>query len=244
MQNTVHFVVQGKGGIGKSFVSVLLAQYFLSKNANLRAFDTDQENTTFAHYKALRAEHVAVMDDSRTINPKLFDQLMEKILLDEDGGTFVIDNGANTFSPLLAYMVENDIISMLTEAGKKVYLHTIIGGGDAFLETANGFNSIASAFEGTPVVLWMNAHFGKLETKEGTPFEETRVFKKNYNSLAGIVVLPERNPRTYGDDIRRLNIARLTANEAIQSTEFSLMERNRIKTVIKDVDAQLDKIDF
>jgi cellulose biosynthesis protein BcsQ len=27
MQNTIHFVLQAKGGIGKSFVSTLLAQY-------------------------------------------------------------------------------------------------------------------------------------------------------------------------------------------------------------------------
>jgi cellulose biosynthesis protein BcsQ len=29
MQNTIHFVLQAKGGIGKSFVSTLLAQYLL-----------------------------------------------------------------------------------------------------------------------------------------------------------------------------------------------------------------------
>ncbi len=31
MQNTIHFVLQAKGGIGKSFVSALLAQYLLQQ---------------------------------------------------------------------------------------------------------------------------------------------------------------------------------------------------------------------
>lgn len=34
MDNTIHFILQGKGGIGKSFVAVMLAQYFKSKGAN------------------------------------------------------------------------------------------------------------------------------------------------------------------------------------------------------------------
>lgn len=117
MLNSVHFILQGKGGIGKSFKSVLLAQYFLSKNFPLWAFDTDQENTTFSHYKALAVEHIPVMNESRTINSKMFDALLEKLLSQE--GVFVIDNGANTFSPFLAYMVENDVIRLLQENGKK-----------------------------------------------------------------------------------------------------------------------------
>lgn len=45
-------------------------------------------------------------DQSRLIDPKKFDGLMETLLTEE--GNFVIDTGANTFSNLLAYMVENE----------------------------------------------------------------------------------------------------------------------------------------
>ena len=41
MQNTVHFVLQAKGGIGKSFVSTLLAQHVLNETGAVRCFDTD-----------------------------------------------------------------------------------------------------------------------------------------------------------------------------------------------------------
>ena len=118
MQNSIHFILQGKGGIGKSFVAAMLAQYFDSKGADLKAFDTDQENDTFAQYLALKATSVPVMTESRTIDAKKFDALMETLLTED--GTFVIDNGANTFSPLLAYMVENSVINFLQESGKKV----------------------------------------------------------------------------------------------------------------------------
>ena len=242
MDNTIHFILQGKGGIGKSFVAVMLAQFFKSKGANLKAFDTDQENTTFAHYKALGAEHIPVMNESRTIDAKRFDSLMEKLLTDE--GTFVIDNGANTFSPLLAYMVENDVVSFLTDNGKKVYLHTVVGGGDTLTDTANGFNSIAQGIEGVPLVLWLNEHFGPMKTEEGKEFTETKVFKTNQSRLHGVVLLQARNHQTYGDDIKKMNTKRLTVDEVMKSSDFALMEKQRIRNVAKDIFGQLEKFEF
>ena len=82
MQNTVHFVLQAKGGIGKSFVSTLLAQHVLNETGAVRCFDTDQENTTFAHYAALDVKHVSVTNESRLIDPRKFDALMETLLTD------------------------------------------------------------------------------------------------------------------------------------------------------------------
>ena len=66
MQNTVHFILQGKGGIGKTLVSTLLAQWIGGKDDTpLRCYDTDQENATFSRYKAMNVKHVPVMTDAR-----------------------------------------------------------------------------------------------------------------------------------------------------------------------------------
>jgi CO dehydrogenase nickel-insertion accessory protein CooC1 len=58
---TVHLVLQGKGGVGKSFVSAILAQYLRSKSATLHCLDTDPVNATFAQYAQLKAEHVNIL---------------------------------------------------------------------------------------------------------------------------------------------------------------------------------------
>ena len=58
MQNTIHFILQGKGGCGKSFVASLLAQFFAAQDADLKTFDTDQENNTFSQYAQLNVQHV------------------------------------------------------------------------------------------------------------------------------------------------------------------------------------------
>ena len=58
---SVQLVLQGKGGVGKSFVSAILAQYFRTKSAPVHCVDTDPINTTFAQYRLLNAEHLKVL---------------------------------------------------------------------------------------------------------------------------------------------------------------------------------------
>ncbi len=237
MQNTVHFVLQAKGGIGKSFVSTLLAQHVINETGTVRCFDTDQENTTFKHYAALAVRHVDVTDQSRLINPKKFDSLMEILLREE--GNFVIDTGANTFSNLLAYMIENEIFTLLREARKATYVHTIVGGGDTLADTANGFYAIAQKVIGARVVLWFNEHFGDIKTAEGKQFTETQAYRQSLGRLTGTVTLYRRNAATFGEDIRKLNTRRQTIAQALASSDYTLMEKQRIKTFSRDVFDQL-----
>ena len=240
MQNTVHFVLQGKGGIGKSFVSTLLAQHVLNETGAVRCFDTDQENTTFAHYTALGVRHVPVTDPSRTINPKRFDTMMETLLTED--GNFVIDTGANTFSNLLAYMVENDVFAMLRAASRITYIHTIVGGGDTLADTANGFYAIAQQVTGTRIVLWLNEHFGELRTADKKPFTETQAYKLSAARLTGIVTLFKYNPLTFGEDIRKLNTKRHTITQALASPEYTLMEKQRLRTFGSGIFGQLKAV--
>jgi len=46
----VDFILQGKGGVGKSFIAVLLIQYYKLKGYDVRALDTDPVNNTLAGY--------------------------------------------------------------------------------------------------------------------------------------------------------------------------------------------------
>lgn len=242
MQNTVHFVLQAKGGIGKSFVSTLLAQHVINATGAAKCFDTDQENTTFTHYAGLGVRHVAVTNESRLIDPKRFDGLMETLLTEE--GNFVIDTGANTFSNLLAYIVENGVIAMLADMGKTTYIHTIVGGGDTLSDTAGGFYAIAQKVAGARVVVWFNEHFGEVKTPEGRAFAETQAFKQSAAKVSGFVTLHRRNAATFGEDIRKLNTKRHTISEALNSAEYTLMEKQRIKTFSRDVFGQLQAVQW
>ena len=52
--STVHLILQGKGGVGKSFIAALLAQYLQEKGVAVRCFDADPVNSTLASFPALK----------------------------------------------------------------------------------------------------------------------------------------------------------------------------------------------
>jgi hypothetical protein len=92
---------------------------------------------------------------------------------------------------------------------------------------------------GTSVVLWFNEHFGEIKTAEGKPFTETQAYRQSAGKLTGVVTLFRRNTATYGEDIRKLNTKRHTVAQALASGDYSLMEKQRIKTFSRDVFGQL-----
>ena len=80
--STVHLILQGKGGVGKSFAAFLLAQYLPDKSILVRCFDADPINNTLANFPALNAVKVDLIENSdkgRRIDPRRFDDLVEQI---------------------------------------------------------------------------------------------------------------------------------------------------------------------
>lgn len=79
MTNRAHFILQGKGGIGKSFVASLIAQFYTAKGAPVRCIDTDPLNGTLSGYKKLQAKRINIVENNR-VHARLFDDMMEEIL--------------------------------------------------------------------------------------------------------------------------------------------------------------------
>ncbi len=115
MNTSINFILQGKGGVGKSFATSILSQYFIDekKLENVVVADTDPVNTTTAKVKRLNAEIIKIVENNNIVQSK-FDSMFESIL---EGGNinFVIDNGASTFLPLLQYFDDNYVMDMFNE---------------------------------------------------------------------------------------------------------------------------------
>ena len=88
-------------------------------------------------------------------------------------------------------------------------------------------------------MVWFNEHFGEIKTAEGKPFIETQAYKQSASKLTGSVTLFKRNAATFGEDIRKLNTQRHTISQALASSDYTLMEKQRIKTFSRDVFDQL-----
>lgn len=238
--SSIHFVLQGKGGVGKSLVAAFLAQYFSTKSDSVYCADTDPVNDTFAKYGAFAAERFKILNSDQLIDQRAFDALIEKLL--EHDGVSVVDNGSSTFIPLSAYMVENHVIDMLKEAGKTVYLHTIVTGGQALDDTMIGLNALLKQGK-APVVVWENEFFGDV-AKNGVNFTESSLYTENKEKIKGLVTIDKRNQDTFGKDMELLVSNRLTFQEAMSSDKFTMMPRQRLKLIQKSIFDQLDAIAF
>ncbi len=235
---TVHLVLQGKGGVGKSFVSAILAQYLGSTAGAVHCFDTDPVNATFAQYRQLNAEHLNVLKRG-AINEKEFDSLVEKIC--RGTGVFVVDTGATTFVPLWNYILENEILEFLRSRSRRIFIHSVIAGGQAMTDTLNGFERIAQTTREKNVLVWLNEYFGEI-VADDKPFEEFRVAQEHATKLLGTILIRERNPQTYGDDLRQVLANRLTFDEAIRSADFSLVSKQRLTIIRRELFEQLDRL--
>src|SRR5690242_15768566 len=80
VDTTIHLTLQGKGGVGKSLVAVILAQYLAQRDLKIHCIDTDPLNRTFAQYTALGADRIQVRDEHNRIDQRSFDGLLERFL--------------------------------------------------------------------------------------------------------------------------------------------------------------------
>lgn len=236
----VHFILQGKGGVGKSLIAAILAQYFSSIGAPVKCVDTDPVNQTLVNYKALKAQHIPLMEGSK-IDERKFDALMER-LLSEDG-VFVVDNGSASFIPLSNYLVENKAIAMLKDSGREVFIHCVVTGGQALVDTLTGFKALAEQADSNNIIVWLNEYFGPIE-RDGKIFTDMKAYADNKDKVRGIIRIAKRNQDTFGRDIEEMTAKKLTFAEAIQGSDFKIMAKQRIKTIQKDIFSQLDEVGF
>ena len=232
--SSIHLTMMGKGGVGKTLVASLLAQYMSknesTKNSPLCLIDTDPVNASFTQYKAWQVEPLRLQEEGSTrINERRFDALMERLLTEE--ANFVIDTGAATFVPLSNYLIENQAVNMLLAAGKHVVVHAVITGGQGQTDTINGLHQLADQFPSNiDLVVWLNPFFGSIE-HEGKTFREMAVFKKHKDRITAIIEIPAHTSDTFGADVTEMLEKKLTFDEAVQSDRFSIMSRQRLTIV-------------
>jgi hypothetical protein len=238
--NTVHFILQGKGGIGKSLVSSYLAQYLQGSGEPLLCLDTDPINATFSAIRALEVKQVAIMGEDNLINIRSFDDMVEQIL-DADASV-VVDNGAASFTPLSTYLFENEVFETLQAENRTVVVHVVIVGGQALENTLSDFKNLAEQLpEGIEVVIWLNEHFGPVTANNKT-FEEMKAYQDNRDRVSALIYLPKRSDMTYGKDLSMMLADKLTFDEALASADYRVMSKQRLKIMQRHLYQQLERV--
>jgi len=225
----VDFIIQRKGGVGKSVTATLLYQALLEAGRTVEGVDTDPSNKSLAGYKALKVTKLHILNDEEDIDKSLFDALIESMSELPKDVHVVIDNGSSNFVPLRSYMKTCDIPQVLTEMGHEVKFHVVIAGGPDLENTCSGFKELAVDFPETKLVPWLNPYNGDIAGKDGKSFKSFRVAQDHAEQIFSTVTIPKCcQTAMFRKDLQRHFSRQQTFAEAMNSP-LPIVERHRLK---------------
>jgi hypothetical protein len=121
----IHFIGGEKGGVGKSLMARVLAQYLIDKQLPFLGFDTDRSHGALMRFYSGYASPVTI-DKIESL-----DAIVEAAV-DQPGRRILVDLAAQTHDPLANWMEEAGVLSLADELGMKLfYWHVMDSGKDS-----------------------------------------------------------------------------------------------------------------
>lgn len=121
----IHLIGGEKGGVGKSMVSRLLAQYFIDNNVPFVGFDTDRSHGSLMRFYTQHASP-ALVDRYDAL-----DAIIETAV-EQPGRRVLVDLAAQTHDALVQWMDESGVLDMADLSGLGLhYWHVMDAGRDS-----------------------------------------------------------------------------------------------------------------
>ena len=236
---TIHFLQQGKGGVGKSVVASFLVQALRQLGKTVTPFDTDPVNASLASYEDFNAVRIDIVKDG-VVDTSAFDELLDGIYALPQDAHAVVDNGASSFLALNNYFREINMLRALESRGDTVYFHCVIMGGESLTHTLAGLSALATGFPTTPIVIWLNPHDGPIRLGN-LRFEEFKIYQEHSEHFHAVLQLPTANQDTLGRDLRELIGRHQTFEKALVSDDLRIATRLRLKQYWEEIIALVER---
>jgi hypothetical protein len=121
----IHLIGGEKGGVGKSLVARVLAQYFIDQQLPFIGFDTDRSHGALLRFYGDYASPVLVD------RYEMLDQLVERAV-EQPGTRVLVDLAAQTHDPLVTWMDDSGVLDMADLSGFSLnYWHVMDSGRDS-----------------------------------------------------------------------------------------------------------------
>ena len=222
----IHFVGGEKGGVGKSVLARLLAQYHIDHQFPFTAFDTDRSHGALLRFYADYSRPI-VLDDFDSA-----DQLMEAALASDQD--ILVDLAAQTSLPLHRWIEQNDLLQLAGEEQiPVVFWHVLDDGADSIALLA----ALCDRYEdGAAYVAVKNYGRGR----DFSAFDAAPVRARAQALGASVIDLPELHAGT----MRKIDHqgASLWAGANNKESGLGLMDRQRVKVWLRRVYQQLDQV--
>ncbi len=230
---TLNFIGGEKGGVGKSLVSRLLAQYFIDQSRPFTGFDTDRSHRSFARFYADHTSPIIVD------NYEGLDHIVAG--LDEAAdegriGSVVVDLAAQTADPLARWIKDSDLLVLMPEMGVTVNLWHVADAGQESVDLLERL--IATYGEDANYIIVKNAVRGQ----DFVPLERSAAFKSALALGADVIsvgLLQESCMRKI--DRQNANFATALLKRSGPDA-LGLLERQRLRTWLRAAHAEFGQL--
>jgi hypothetical protein len=121
----IHLIGGEKGGVGKSLVARILAQYMIDKELPFVGFDTDRSHGALMRFYAGHASPILVD------RYEALDSIIETAV-EQPGRRVLVDLAAQTHDPLVKWMDDAGVVNLADEMGLELhYWHVMDSGKDS-----------------------------------------------------------------------------------------------------------------
>lgn len=211
MKKSIDLILNAKGGVGKSFLAINLVQYLKDRKLPHLAIDTDNANSTL---KRAHAEALFVNLNQGQELDAIFTALDTQPLV-------VVDARAASTDHFLNYFAEIELSDLLTKLKASLTLVIpVCHEADSVAQVkvlsealGNRCRYVVVKNEG------LSQHFEL--------YDQSHARKRIMGELKGQEMVM---PKLYDFLVARLNAENLTVTQAIQSEQFTLMDRQRLKS--------------
>ncbi len=231
--SSINFIGGEKGGVGKSVVSRLLAQYFIDKGRPFTGFDTDRSHTSFTRFYADYAAPV-VVDTYEGLD--LIAAVFEEKPPAGPSPNVIVDLAAQTATPLARWVQDSDLVPLMASIGVTVNFWHIA---DAGKDSVDLLDRLVATYGAGPNYIVVK-NLGR-----GSDFSllDASAALKKVQAVGGYVMTLAQLHEASMRKIDRSNTSYWAAMHTTTGPDaLGMLERQRVKTWLKNAYQSLDSL--
>ena len=224
----VHFVGGEKGGVGKSLLARSLAQYMIDKEIPFLGFDTDRSHGALMRFYSGYAAP-ALVDRYEALDATI------EAAIEQPDRRVLVDLAAQTHDPLVKWMDESGVLDLASEGAVNIYYwHVMDAGKDSVDLLKRLLDRFGSRLNYVLVLNQLRGDDFSILQRSG---EQTRA-----EELGAKVVSIRRLHESAINKIDAASSSFWAAKNSSEGAGLGLMDRQRVKTWLRDVYQELDKV--
>jgi hypothetical protein len=222
----IHLIGGEKGGVGKSLMARVLAQYMIDRQLPFLGFDTDRSHGALMRFYSAYASPIEIN------KVESLDAIVEAAV-DQAGRRILVDLAAQTHDSLASWMEEAGVVSLADEMGMKIYYWHVM---DTGKDSVDLLRRLLDRFgSGLAYVLVRN----QVRGNDFSTLEQSGEQARAISLGANVVSVKKLNEHV----IQQIDAASSSFWQAKADKDgLGLMDRQRVKMWLRDVYREIDDV--